>query len=57
MNTDVVIGESAKKPLKISSPIMVSGLSFGAVSKNTKLIISKTAEKLNIRFNSGEGEF
>ena len=55
VNTEVVIGESAKKPLKISSPIMVSGLSFGSVSKNTKLVISKTAENLNVGFNSGEG--
>jgi glutamate synthase domain-containing protein 2 len=55
VNTEVVIGESAKKPLKISSPIMISGLSFGAVSKNTKLVISKTAKNLNVGFNSGEG--
>ena len=55
VNTELLIGEDAKKPLKISSPIMISGLSFGAVSKNTKLVILKTAKKLNIGFNSGEG--
>ena len=55
VNTELVIGEDAKKPLKISSPIMISGLSFGAVSRNTKLVILKTAKKLNIGFNSGEG--
>ena len=41
--------------MKVTSPIMVSGLSFGAVSKATKLVISETAKKLNIGFNSGEG--
>jgi methylamine---glutamate N-methyltransferase subunit C len=55
VNTELVIGEDAKKPLQISSPIMISGVSFGAVSKNTKLVILKTAKKLNIGFNSGEG--
>jgi len=55
VETGVVIGKSAKKPLKLSSPIMISGLSFGAVSKSTKSVISRTAEKLNVGFNSGEG--
>ena len=34
---------------------MISGLSFGAVSKKTKLVIAETASKLKIGFNSGEG--
>lgn len=55
VNTEVVIGKAAKKPFRISSPIMISGLSFGAVSKNVRLAIAQTAGKLNIAFNSGEG--
>jgi glutamate synthase domain-containing protein 2 len=55
VNTELVIGVEAQKPLKVTSPIMVSGLSFGAVSKATKLVIAETAKKLNIGFNSGEG--
>ena len=55
VNTEVVIGKASKKPFKISSPIMISGLSFGAVSKNVRLTIARTANKLNIAFNSGEG--
>lgn len=55
VNTEVTIGKAAKKPFVISSPIMISGLSFGAVSKNVRLTIAQTANKLKIAFNSGEG--
>lgn len=55
VKTSVTIGKNAKKPLELAGPIMVSGLSFGAVSKNTKLVIAKTASELNMGFNSGEG--
>ncbi|MDD1708416.1 MAG: DUF2769 domain-containing protein [Methanoregulaceae archaeon] len=55
VNTATVIGPAAKKPLTSSSPILISGLSYGAVSKNVKLIISQVAAQENILFNSGEG--
>jgi len=55
VNTSVRIGPQSKKPLHISSPIMISGMSFGAVSKKVRIVISNTASKLKIGFNSGEG--
>lgn len=55
VNTEVVIGPNCKKPLRLSSPIIISGMSFGAVSKKVRLIISKVANELRIGFNSGEG--
>ncbi|RJS48272.1 MAG: FMN-binding glutamate synthase family protein [Methanobacterium sp.] len=55
VNTSIILGPESKKPLKISSPVMISGMSFGAVSKKVRLVIAKTAEKLKIAFNSGEG--
>jgi len=55
VKTDLTIGPNAEKPLRIPGPIMISGLSFGAVSKKTKLVIAETASKLKIGFNSGEG--
>ncbi len=55
VSTEVVIGPSAKKPLLISSPIMISGLSYGAVSKNVRLVISQTCARLKMGFNTGEG--
>lgn len=55
VNTNIILGPGSKKPLKLTSPILISGLSFGAVSKNVKSVISETASKLKIGFNSGEG--
>ncbi len=55
VKTSIVLGKDAKKPLELSSPIMISGLSFGAVSKSAKSVISETASNLNVGFNSGEG--
>jgi|WetSurMetagenome_2_1015567.scaffolds.fasta_scaffold01687_10 methylamine---glutamate N-methyltransferase subunit C len=54
VNTKVVIGPNAKKPLKVSSPIMFSGMSYGAVSQNVRLILAKVASKLDLGLNSGE---
>ncbi|MDO5836438.1 MAG: glutamate synthase-related protein [Methanobacterium sp.] len=55
VNTSVTIGPGSEKPLRVSSPLLISGMSFGAVSRNVRLVISKTAKKLNIGFNTGEG--
>ncbi len=51
----VSIGQKAKKPLNLSSPILISGMSYGAVSEKTRAVISNAAKNLNIGFNSGEG--
>jgi glutamate synthase domain-containing protein 2 len=55
VDTKVIIGPKAKKPLTLSTPIIISGMSYGAVSKNVKLVIARVAKKLGIGFNSGEG--
>jgi len=55
VNTGVVVGPRAKRPLRVSSPIIVSGMSFGATSRNVKLVISRVASKLKIAYNTGEG--
>ncbi len=55
VGTEVIIGPKSKKPLKLSSPILISGMSFGAVSKNVRTVIANAAAKLKIGFNSGEG--
>ncbi len=54
VNTGIVIGPQARKPLKVSSPIMFSGMSYGAVSKKVRLILATVASKLNVAVNSGE---
>jgi glutamate synthase domain-containing protein 2 len=54
VNMKVVIGPEAKRPLKVSSPIMFSGMSYGAVSRNARWVLAKVASKLDLGFNSGE---
>lgn len=55
VRTGVVIGRKARRPFKVSSPIMLTGMSFGATSKKVKLIIAEVAKKAKVAFNSGEG--
>lgn len=55
VNSTVTLGKQAEKPFTVSSPIMISGLSFGAVSVNVKLVILETAQELGVGYNSGEG--
>ncbi len=55
VNTHVTIGPQSKKPFRVNGPLMISGMSFGAVSRNVRMVIAETAKKLNIGFNSGEG--
>jgi glutamate synthase domain-containing protein 2 len=54
VNMEVVIGPEAEKPLIVSSPIMLSGMSFGSVSKNVRLVLARVASNLKIGLNSGE---
>src|SRR5665647_893804 len=54
VNIKAVIGPEAKKPLKVASPILFSGMSYGAVSKNVRLVLAKVASNLNLGINAGE---
>jgi glutamate synthase domain-containing protein 2/nitrite reductase/ring-hydroxylating ferredoxin subunit len=55
VSTAVVIGPKAKKPLKIEIPLFVSDMSFGALSKEAKIALSKGAEMSGTGICSGEG--
>jgi glutamate synthase domain-containing protein 2 len=55
VNTEIVLGPEAEKPLHAPVPILVSGLSFGAVSRNVRVSISGAAGADRFLFNSGEG--
>ena len=55
VGTDVVIGPRAKKPLSLTIPIFVSDMSFGALSEEAKLALSKGAEAAGTGICSGEG--
>ena len=55
VNTSVVIGSKAKKPLKLDLPIFVSDMSFGALSREAKIALAKGAEMVGTGICSGEG--
>lgn len=55
VNTELVIGPKAKKPLKLNIPLFVSDMSFGALSKEAKLALAKGAELAGTGICSGEG--
>lgn len=53
--TKVVIGPNAKKPLELDIPLFVSDMSFGALSREAKISLSKGAELAGTGICSGEG--
>jgi len=55
VSTAVVIGGKAKKPLVLDIPIFVSDMSFGALSREAKISLSKGAEMAGTGICSGEG--
>ena len=55
VNTKTVIGPRAGKPLVIETPIYISHMSFGALSKEAKAALAKGSAALNTLICSGEG--
>ena len=55
VGTDLVIGPNADKPLKLDIPLFVSDMSFGALSFEAKVALSKGAELAGTGICSGEG--
>jgi glutamate synthase domain-containing protein 2 len=55
VDTSVIIGPEAKKPLKLNIPLFVSDMSFGALSREAKIALSKGAELAGTGICSGEG--
>ena len=53
--TKVIIGPNAKKPLELDIPLFVSDMSFGALSREAKIALSKGAELAGTGICSGEG--
>ncbi|MDH3689815.1 MAG: glutamate synthase-related protein [Gammaproteobacteria bacterium] len=55
VGTDVVIGPNAAKPLKLKIPLLVSDMSFGALSQEAKIALATGAEMAGTGICSGEG--
>ena len=55
VDTRVVIGPRAKKPLELAIPLFVSDMSFGALSHEAKVALARGAELAGTGICSGEG--
>lgn len=55
VGTDVVIGPNSQKPLTLKIPLMVSDMSFGALSQTAKVALARGAELAGTGICSGEG--
>ena len=55
VGTDLIIGPEAKTPLRLKIPLFVSDMSFGALSEEAKVALSRGAEMAGTGICSGEG--
>ena len=55
VSTTTVIGKNAKKPMILDSPVYISHMSFGALSREIKVALAKGAAKARTAMCSGEG--
>jgi len=55
VSTETIIGPKAKQPLVIQTPIYVSHMSFGALSKEAKIALAKGSALAKTAMCSGEG--
>lgn len=55
VGTEVVIGPKARKPLTLRIPLLVSDMSFGALSASAKVALARGAELAGTGICSGEG--
>ncbi len=55
VDTRTIIGKHAKKPMVLDSPIYISHMSFGALSKEIKVALAKGSALAKTAMCSGEG--
>lgn len=55
VNITTVIGKKAKKPMVLNGPVYISHMSFGALSKETKVALAKGSAMAGTAMCSGEG--
>ncbi len=55
VDTTTVIGKNAKRPMILKSPVYISHMSFGALSKEIKIALAKGSAMAGTAMCSGEG--
>lgn len=56
VDLSVVVGPRAKRPLKVETPLLVAGMSFGgALAQDLKIALARAANAAGTATNTGEG--
>jgi len=55
ISSKTVVGKNSKKPIEIETPIIIGAMSFGALSKEAKIALSKASTIAGTMENTGEG--
>jgi glutamate synthase domain-containing protein 2 len=55
VKTTTTVGKSSKKPINLETPIMISGMSFGALNREQKIALAKASTLAGTATNTGEG--
>lgn len=56
VDISVTIGPSAKRPMKIETPLIISGMAYGVgLSEEVRLSLAKATKRIGTALNSGEG--
>ncbi len=55
INSRTIIGKTSKKPLRLETPIMISAMSFGALSREAKIALARASTSAGTCTNTGEG--
>lgn len=55
VGTELIVGPEARKPLRLKIPLLVSDMSFGALSEEAKIALARGAEIAGTGICSGEG--
>ncbi len=55
VNTEVIIGPRAKRPIKLEIPILIGAMSFGSLSLEAKKALALGAAAVGSMSNTGEG--
>lgn len=55
VDSALVIGPEARRPLRLEMPLLVSDMSFGSLSREAKIALARGAERAGTGICSGEG--
>jgi len=55
ISSKTIIGKNSKKPIELKTPIIIGAMSFGALSREAKIALSKASTLAGTIENTGEG--